>query len=117
MKYTIIRPDPTLQNNLMSFGFECDPGWHSMIYELLDKIQRIVDDNGYDIEVVEIKEKYGGLRVYLSSSTDEIDGLIREYEDRSYITCEVCGKPGSMRDRGGWYKTLCDACYQGWIEA
>jgi hypothetical protein len=36
-KYTIIKPDPTLKNNLMAWGFMCDAGWHPLIHELLDK--------------------------------------------------------------------------------
>jgi len=44
-KYTIIQPDPTLRNNLMVFGFEIGEGWMSLVIELLDKIQHLVDNN------------------------------------------------------------------------
>lgn len=108
--YTIINPDPTFENNLMVFGFMCGPGWYPLIYELLDKLQDIVDEQKLDIEVVEIKEKYGGLRVYLSSYTDEIEALTEEYKERSYTICENCGDPGSLRVIRGWYQTLCDEC-------
>jgi hypothetical protein len=109
-KYTIIKPDPSLKSNLMAWGFMCDEGWHPLIYELLDKIQAIVDREGYDFQVTEIKEKFGGLRVYLDSETDEIFDLIREYEQKSFTICEVCGKHGKLRNLNGWYKTLCDDC-------
>lgn len=110
-KYTIIKPDPTLQNNLMAWGFMCDAGWHPMIHELLDKIQAIVDREGYDFRVTEIKEKFGGLRVYMDCETEEISRLIREYEQKSFSICEVCGESGKTRDLNGWYKTLCNKCY------
>lgn len=112
-KYTIIDPDPTLTNNLMAFGFECGQGWHSMIIELLDKIQTIVDNNPdyKDLKVVQIKEKFAGLRIYLNYEPEEISNLIKDYEQRSYKICEICGNEGKERDVGHWYKTLCDECY------
>jgi len=115
-KYSILRPDPSLKTNLMAFGFMCGPGWYPLIHELLDKIQAIVDEQGIDIEVVEIKEKYGGLRVYLSSYTDKIEALVEEYEHRAETVCEHCGDPGSLRYIGGWYQTLCDECVERWME-
>ena len=42
-KYSICKPDPTLKNNLLAFGFECNRGWLPLIYELLDKLQVIED--------------------------------------------------------------------------
>ena len=110
-KYTIINPDPTLRDNLMAFGFMCGEGWYPLIEELLDKIQDIVDKNGYDFQVTQIKEKYGTLRVYMSAETNEISDLIQEYEQKSAKTCEVCGKEGTLRNDGGWYVTRCDECF------
>jgi len=117
-KYTIIDPDPMLQNNLMAFGFECDKGWHPMIVELMDKIQDIVDANPEysDLRVVQVKEKFAGLRVYMNYDPKEIDDLIDEYEKRSYITCEVCGMEGKEREDRHWHKTLCDKHYEEWIK-
>jgi ribosomal protein L37AE/L43A len=116
-KYTIINPDPTLKNNLMAFGLECDKGWYPLIYELLDKIQAIVDSNPEykDLQVVQIKEKFGSLRMYLNYDPKEISDLIDEYERKSYVICEICGSNGVKRVNYGWYKTLCDKCYENWI--
>lgn len=113
-KYTIIEPDLTLQNNLMVFGFECDTGWHYMINELLDKIQDIVNKNpAYkDLRVVQIKEKFGGLRCYMNYEIEEVSNLIEEYENLSYKVCEACGNTGELRDIGHWYSTLCKDCYE-----
>ena len=109
-KYTILRPDPSLKNNLMAFGFECGPGWKSMIWELLNKIQNFVDEHPEhrDLEVLQIKEKWGGLRVYMLYDIDEIEDLIEEYKDRSWHTCESCGSPGETSGINGWYQTLCE---------
>jgi len=111
-KYTIINPDPTLQANLMVFGFETGRGWYPLIYELLNKLQAIEDRDGIGLEITQIKEKFGGLRVYTNIGTDEIWNLIEEYGEKSFTICEICGKPGKLRNNHGWYTTLCDSCQE-----
>jgi hypothetical protein len=108
MAYTIIKPDPTLQNNLMAWGFMCGEGWYPLIYECLDKLQAIEDRDKLGLEITEIKEKFGGLRIYTSYSTDEIEEAIQKAEEESYITCEICGKPGKLKEENGWWMTRCE---------
>lgn len=57
----------------------------------------------------QIKEKFGTLRFYMTSYTDEIDKIVTEAEKKSEETCEHCGKPGTLRTEG-WLFTLCDEC-------
>jgi len=109
-KYSILRPDPTLQRNLMAWGFMCGPGWYPLIYETLDKIQAIVDRDGLDIEVTEVKEKFGELRIYISSYTDEIFEITQDAEEWSCRICEICGQPGECVEVGGWWMTRCKKC-------
>ena len=61
----------------------------------------------------QVKEKFGGLRFYMTCGTDEIFNLIDEAEELSYKTCEECGKPGEEKDTG-WIRTLCDYCHENW---
>jgi predicted HicB family RNase H-like nuclease len=63
----------------------------------------------------QVKEKFGGLRFYMTSGTDEIYNLISEAEAKSRETCEECGKPGEERSMP-WIRTLCDSCYENWGE-
>lgn len=107
-QYTIIKPDPTLKNNLMAFGFMCGKGWYPLIIELLDKLQAIEDRDQKGLEVLEVKEKFGTLRVYTSYATDEIFDLINKYEKKSETTCEVCGKDGTLYSDHGRLKTRCE---------
>ncbi len=95
--------------NCCEFVMECGPGWYQLILDLTDKIHKIVERDNLDIYVEQIKEKYGELRYYLSTWTDEIDKLVREAEDLSIITCEVCGKTGKMND-GPWFQVRCESC-------
>jgi len=109
-KYTIINPDPLLQHNLMAFGWQCGEGWYPLIEELLNKLQAIENKQHIGLEVTEIKEKFGGLRIYINTGNDTIWNLISEYEARSFYICERCGKPGKLRNNHNWYTTLCDEC-------
>jgi hypothetical protein len=59
-------------------------------------------------EIVQIKEKFGDLRFYIHNGTDRVDTLIRFAESMSRRTCEECGKPGTIDDHGGWFKTHCE---------
>lgn len=57
----------------------------------------------------QVKEKFGTLRVYMTSTTDKMDKIIQEAEEKSAKTCENCGEKGKVRG-GGWIKVLCDEC-------
>jgi hypothetical protein len=59
----------------------------------------------------QVKEKFGGLRFYMTTGSEEMFDLIDKAEEESLRTCEVCGKTGSLRSLGGWYMTRCNACF------
>lgn len=93
--------------------FECGDGWYDIINELSKKIERLLEktpkEEREQCYAIQIKEKFGGLRFYMSSMTDEIDNLITEAETLSLKTCELCGKPGELR-KGGWVTVKCEEC-------
>jgi ribosomal protein L37AE/L43A len=108
----INKPDPTLKNNLMSFGFECEKGWYPLICELLRKLNELPEE----IYLLQVKEKYAGLRVYISSQTEIPEDIIRKYEILASHVCEHCGEfyTAKERNKNHWYKTLCDKCNKRW---
>jgi len=61
------------------------------------------------VEAVQVKEKYGGLRFYVMGGNEAVDALISFAEDMSYRTCESCGSPASPSE-GGWITTKCNKC-------
>jgi hypothetical protein len=75
------------------------PGWALLIDAIYDRLPE-------DAHVLQVKEKWGGLRFYVDG-TSELLNFIDEMEARSLQTCEVCGQPGKPRE-GGWIRTLCD---------
>jgi predicted transport protein len=123
-KYYFIKPDPTYQDNLMEFGWECGEGWFPIIEEALNKIEEIIEKMPKkeqkvfkkSFEILQIKQKLGGLRIYVNMRTDEIVETIVEAEEKAEQTCEVCGKPGKLREVNRWLFTSCDEHYNKKLE-
>jgi hypothetical protein len=57
--------------------------------------------------ILQVKEKFGSLRFYISGSNDKIRNYINFAEEMSMRTCECCGASGEPRN-DGWVKTLCE---------
>lgn len=86
------------------YGFEIADGWFDLIYKLSKDIVAIIPERDPNLietdeylEVVDyvvntVKTKFGGLRFYMSHTTEEMDTLIAKAEDDSYFTCGACGK-------------------------
>ena len=93
------------------FGIECGKGWNKLIIPILDYIDLYNSGHDDKIEIQQIKEKFGGLRIYTSFSTPELDQLINDAEEQSFKTCEYCGSKGNVsQTKTGWIKTLCSKC-------
>lgn len=107
----------SIRDNPISFGFECGDGW----FELIDKLSLQIETEFMRLSVqqnipeddlpmaVQVKEKFGGLRFYMSATTDVVSALITKAKEEAERTCEQCGAPGTLRN-SGWMMTLCDSC-------
>jgi len=87
----------------MCWGFACLDGWFDLIYELSQKLEIISPIT----QATQVKEKFGGLRFYYNGATEVGSRLIQNAEEKSYHTCELCGKKGVLREDLGWVRTLC----------
>jgi hypothetical protein len=64
---------------------------------------------------MQVKEKFGTLRFYMThypkGEAEEWFAAIREAEEKSGKTCEICGKPGELGNRSSyWISTECQEC-------
>lgn len=88
---------------------EYNDGWDELVNTLVVKLREL-DPN---LEILQIKEKFGGLRAYISTHSEDpeviskFNDLINEAEEKSYAICESCGKEGRSTSLNGWYRTLC----------
>lgn len=93
----------------IQFGIQCGDGWFSLIDELCQHTTNWMLRTGYVCKATQVKEKFGGLRFYVSQSTLELDEVIDKAEELSYTICETCGQPGKLNE-GPWYKVRCGDC-------
>jgi len=85
-------------------------GWVPIVDRLFTALKELGFSDWKSIS--QIKEKYGGLRVYSDYwLTEAQEALIDAAEEESYKTCEKCGAAGTLRQQG-WWKTLCDGCFK-----
>jgi hypothetical protein len=97
----------------MCWGFSCEDGWYDLIYDLCEKIQKHCDEKGIQVEAVQVKEKYGTLRFYVSSADDEVYDLINKAEERSGRICQRCGTDKNItQTEGYWVSFYCDDCHK-----
>lgn len=105
----LIEAAPSLYGN--TFYFECGDGWFDILLKASIDLQNQI--NSYpkhireDIVAIQVKEKYGSLRFYLSYYSEELDEIIQKAEESSACTCETCGKPGKIFG-SFWLYAACD---------
>lgn len=117
----------TPRESPMSFGIECGIGWYAIIRSVCSMIYNHEENISYRIKTMnkfgkendqsdlnyvpvtfdQIKEKFGGLRIYFSGGDDYINGLVSMAETFSYNICEVCGNSGKP-NKNGYISVLCD---------
>ena len=114
--------DKSPMESCMSMGIECGNGWYDLInsicWEIQQRNKNIESRNKYnpennekliDFKFDQIKEKFGGLRIYYSGGDDYVRGLVDLAETMSYTICENCGNKGQP-NKNGWIMTLCSGC-------
>ncbi|MCO5099242.1 MAG: hypothetical protein M9884_17500 [Rhodocyclaceae bacterium] len=103
-------------------GSWVEPGWAGIVDALFRRIdERLATEPTVRFETVQVKEKFGRLRVYFELETSDIDGsaqlaLLREeigrYVEeagaRSLRTCARCGSAGTASRNNGVVATLCE---------
>jgi hypothetical protein len=118
----------------MQVAIATGDGWYNILDVLCSNIQHHLDWNNGEgefeyckkfhkedhvtipqVEATQVKEKFGGLRFYMSGGDDFVEGLISMAESISLRTCEECGCPGTQNNVG-WVRTQCDPCRKNYDE-
>lgn len=94
--------------------YECGDGWIPLIEDAKTIISKynLKHPDKDPLKFVQIKEKFGGLCLYMNYYVPEITDKIRELENKSYEICEHCGTNKNVKTERihGWIMTLCDKC-------
>lgn len=103
--------DLSMQETCMCWGICVNSGWYWIIDNLCSCIQDYIDANHKpQVEIVQLKEKFGSMRFYVDGADELIRGMIWLAEDLSYNTCEMCGTNTDILHTKGWIKTRCKQC-------
>ena len=86
------------------------PGWAPLIRAFYGTL-RVNPSLFKDVQVQQVKEKFGELRLYFIHGDDWLMGYVDGLAVASHFLCEPCGQAGFLRQDLGWVKTLCDKCY------
>ena len=102
------------------------PGWAGLLESALKEML----EAGWKGHLEQVKEKFGGLRIYYNMGEPEdspladVDDLtdderelwnmkiVSKAEKESFKTCQDCGQPGQLLNNSGWLMTLCSKCFQ-----
>lgn len=88
-------------------------GWRKAFGdEMLESINNELLEHGdvNKFRILQIKEKYGYLHIYVENGTDKIyNEIIPYYELLSEMTCINCGEPATGITLG-WVSPYCDKC-------
>ena len=118
---------------------DCPVGWQSLLDRFFTDLDVMLDDEqAKGLRIEQIKEKFGGLRIYWrlgkqattvidvisedsiqrldqhpeapAGSFDNVRARVLVAEEEAAQTCQRCGSPGAERRSRGWLITLCAAC-------
>lgn len=97
--------------------------WAKEVQAAINKMPIGVQKEAY---ILDIKEKWGQLIVFLSVCSEELDTVLKKYEQLSETVCCQCGK-SKTEVFDGWFSYLCDDCenelmkrrknFRGWLDA
>jgi long-subunit acyl-CoA synthetase (AMP-forming) len=89
-------------------------GWYWLIDNLCKQLQNDIKfSRGKFSQIVasQVKEKFGGLRFYINSGSNEQYAVIHFAESLSYSVCEICGSLENVEQtKGSWISSLCKKC-------
>jgi hypothetical protein len=119
---------------LVTTGFSCFVGWFPILERFFDTVAAaLAEAPGVEFDLWQVKEKFGGLRIYFvvtmpkprltldsqavrdDEARRRISAAYERAEHEAKVTCDVCGRPGVLRSRSGWFATRCEEHADGGV--
>ena len=97
--------------------YDLPEGWLELFLQCCEDIKAPLVKAGLlnDFRFLQIKEKYGSMRMYDSGATEEVHDIIDKYEFLSQQVCCECGKPAAVMT-SGWICPYCAEHIRGGLE-
>lgn len=71
--------------------------------------EHLDDKQKEEFDFLQVKEKFGELRIYMCPCTSEMNEICHKYETKSRFVCINCGKPATKVSTD-WILPFCDDC-------
>lgn len=90
------------------------PGWAEIVENLLKELKKVLSGTSAKVQISEITEKFGTLRVYycverMSQMQRSLIGILMENAEKDSRTkCAVCGDHGKIDKSIGWISIRCE---------
>jgi hypothetical protein len=85
-------------------------GWRVAFGDtFIKELSQALGDEAKDFRILDIKEKFGGLRFYTNGCNRKAYDVIHKYEQLSYLICITCGDKATKISKG-WICPYCDVC-------
>jgi hypothetical protein len=93
--------------------------------QMCDELLEALGDHVDDFIIIQLKEKYGMMRMYwswddkdysdieyeeLNQLTGVVENIIQKYEGISRQTCFICGEQDAPMNYGAWIIPMCGNC-------
>lgn len=86
-----------MEESSMCWGFQCGDGWYQLLFDLSQTLSDYTEAHPeLDIEVVEVKSKFGDLRFSLGVHDEGLKALIDDARTRAATVCELTGSSGQL---------------------
>jgi hypothetical protein len=100
---TWFNPKGDIRHALMSSGFQHEDGWFDILWRLwVDLEPRVAEferATGRQFEILQVKEKFGEMRIHVNDANDAIRQRIDAAIQESLHTCEVLRAAGTTAGR------------------
>ena len=99
------------RDELLSKCYDYGPsrGWVPRVEQALNELCELGLEG---LRVMQVKEKFGGLRIYTNGVNDDVNRIIDAAARDCRDICEDCGAPAQECEIRGWVSTLCKECEQ-----
>lgn len=90
------------------FPFECGSGWYPAVYAALSFAFRRNEAKELGLRVLQVKEKFAGLRIYHRGGDELIEACFSVAVVLSDSMCDACSRLGFSDIHGGWAAVRCE---------
>ena len=86
-------------------------GWFKLFLQCCEDILEPLEKNGClnKFRFLQVKEKYGSMRLYSNGAPEEVLQILDKYELLSGQVCCICGKPAAL-ETDGYICPYCNDC-------